>query len=240
MAKRYAKEKEKKVFDLDRLPDRLPVLPLTGVLLLPKGHLPLHIFESRYLDMVYYAREANGLIGMVQPAVSPLLKDKGDDNRGTAARGRPLYTTGCVGIISDLTENKEGGLIIVLTGLSRYDIVEELPQTQTFREVRVLYDRFQEDCAAPFRAEGIPRQKLVLTMEKYLKLYNVFPKWEMLEKACDEELVNALAMLCPFNAAEKQALIEVVDLQKRADLLLTMMEFDLSDPHDLTVEKYLQ
>ncbi len=225
---------------LDRLPDRLPVFPLTGALLLPKGHIPLNIFESRYLDMVYYAREKNGMFGMVQPSVSPLLKQGGNDHLGTALRNRPLYTTGCLGMISELTENNEGGLTIILTGLSRFDIVEELQQTQTFRQVRVLYDRFQEDCAAPLRSDDLPRQELVLTVAKYLKLYNIIPKWEMLEKACDEELVNVLAMLCPFSAAEKQALMEIVDLKARADLMLTIMKFDLFSGRGTYAERILQ
>jgi len=216
------------LFELARLPDVLPVFPLTGALLLPKGHLPLNIFESCYLDMVFHAREKNGLIGMVQPNVSPLENQEGNDQNGTAPRNRPLFTTGCVGMISELKENKAGGLTILLTGLSRFDIVEELPRTHTFRQVRVLYDRFIEDCAAQLRSDDIPRQKLVLTVEKYLKLYNVVPEWEALEQACDEELVNALAMICPFGMGEKQALLNAVNIKERASLMLQIMAFDLS------------
>ncbi len=229
------------MFGLERLPDTLPVFPLTGTLLLPKGHLPLNIFESRYLDMVYFAREKNGLIGMIQPLGSPLAEQEGNDQRGTAPRGRSLYTTGCVGMISELSENESGGFTLLLTGLCRYDIVEELlPRTQTFRQVRVLYDRFQAVCAAPLRADDTPRQKLVLTVEKYLKLYNIVPRWESLEKACDEELVNALAMICPFSAAEKQALLEIVSLKGRLDLMLQMMEFDLSGGQAAIEDRILQ
>ncbi len=226
------------MFELERLPEILPVLPLTGALLLPKGHLPLNIFESRYLDMVYYAREQNGLIGMIQPSVSP-LEVQGNDQIGTAPRHRPLYTTGCVGMISDLKDNNDGGFTLLLTGLSRYDIVEELPRTQTFRKVRVLYDRFGVDCAAPFRADDIERQKLVQMVEKYLKLNNIVPRWEVLEKTCDEELVNSLAMICPFGAAEKQALLEIVNLKDRIDLMLKIMEFDLSGGQ-LATDRLLQ
>ena len=228
------------MFGLERLPDHLPVFPLTGALLLPKGHLPLNIFESRYLDMIYSAREENGLIGMIQPAISPLTTPKGNDQYGTADRNRPLYTTGCVGMISDLVENKSGGLKIVLTGLSRYDIVEELPRTQTFREVRVLYDRFQEDCGLAPRSDGIPRKRLVLTVDKYLRLYNISPPWDVLEKTGDEELINSLAMMCPFSNAEKQALLEVVNLEGRVDLMLKMMAFDLSGDPTTGSHKILQ
>lgn len=228
------------MFGLERLPDILPVFPLTGTLLLPKGHLPLNIFESRYLDMIYHAREQNNMIGMIQPALSPLAKQAGHDQFGTAPRNRPLYTTGCVGMISDLIENANGGISIMLTGLSRYDIVEELPRTQTFREMRVKYTRFPDDCGLPPRSDDIPRSKLVLTVEKYLKLYNITPKWEPLEKACDEELVNVLAMLCPFEASEKQALLEIESLKERVDLMLQIMTFNLLDSSANGINKILQ
>ena len=228
------------MFGMEQLPDILPVFPLTGALLLPKGHLPLNIFESRYLDMVYHAREKNGLIGMIQPAVSPLREQEGNDQYGTAVRNRPLYTTGCVGMISDLTENRDGGVSIILTGLSRYDIVEELPKSQTFRQVRVLYDRFKEDCGLPPRSDDILREKLILTVEKYLKLYQIIPKWDTLEKACDEELVNALAMICPFDAAEKQALLEEESLKERVTLMLQIMAFDLFSGRATGTDKILQ
>ena len=228
------------MFGLERLPETLPIFPLTGALLLPKGHLPLNIFESRYMDMVYYAREKNGLIGMIQPSVSPLVPQEGNDQHGTAPRDRPLYTTGCVGMISDLTKKKDGGFTLLLTGLSRFDIVEELDRTQTFRQVRVLYDRFEGDCAAPPRSDDTPRKKLVLTVEKYLKLYNIIPRWESLEKACDEELINALAMICPFDPAEKQALLEIVDLKERVELMLKIMDFDLSGGRAASADRILQ
>ena len=216
------------LFGLERLPDQLPVFPLTGALLLPKGHLPLNIFESRYLDMVYYAREKNGLVGMIQPATSPLETHKGNDQFGTAERNRPLYTTGCVGMISDLKENNTGGLMIILTGLSRFDIVAEVPRTQTFREMRVQYERFAQDCAEPSRSDDIRRDDLLGMAGEYLKRYNIMPDWSRLAAACDEELVNGIAMMCPFDAAEKQAVLEIINLKDRVDLLLRMMTFDLS------------
>ncbi len=228
------------MFGLQQLPEILPVFPLTGVLLLPKGHLPLNIFEPRYLDMVYHAREKNGLIGMIQPAVPPMTEQEGDDMFGTAPRRRPLYGTGCVGMISDFIEGEGGRVAILLTGLNRFDIIEEIPQTQTFREMRVSYDSYRQDCAAPARAEDVLRQKLVLTVEKYLKLYDIAPKWELLEKACDEELINALAMICPFDAAEKQALLEAPTLGDRAELMIKMMEFSLSSGRQPPTDKIVQ
>ncbi len=228
------------MFGLERLPDVLPVFPLAGALLLPKGHLPLNIFSPRYLDMIYHAREKDGLIGMVQPSVPPLVQQKAGDRSGSAPRGRPLYTTGCVGMISRLVEGKKEQRGILLTGLSRFDIVEELSGTQTFRQVRVSYDRFQEDCAAPLRSGDIPRQKLTLTAAKYLKLYNVLPQWTPLKKTCDEEFVNTLAMICPFSCAEKQALLEIISLKDRLELMLKLMAFEISGGKASPPDRILQ
>lgn len=228
------------MFELNRLPEELPVFPLTGAVLLPKAHLPLNIFEERYLDMIYYAREKNGLIGMIQPALSPQQARQGDDLFGTAPRNRPLYQTGCVGMISDFVEVEDAPVSIMLTGLSRFDIVEEITSGQTFRQVRVCYDRFREDCALPFRSDDIDRQKLVLMVEKFLKVFNIIPKWELLEKACDEELINALAIICPFDPAEKQALIEEPGLRGRLDLMIKIMEFYLSAGPEGLDDKILQ
>lgn len=228
------------MFGLERLPEILPVFPLTGALLLPKGHLPLHIFEPRYLDMVYYAREKNGMIGMIQPKGTPLSTREGHDQFGTAPRGRALYDTGCVGMISDMKENKQGGLTLMLTGLSRFDRVEEMPMTQTFREIRTSYDRYGTDCAEPSRCDDIDHQSLLLNVQIYLKNKNILPYGENLEQACDEELVNMLAMICPFEAAEKQAILEAVTLKDRVDLMGQMMTMSLSASAPPATDKYMQ
>ncbi|PHZ84416.1 LON peptidase substrate-binding domain-containing protein [Paremcibacter congregatus] len=229
------------MFDLERLPETIPVFPLTGALLLPKGHLPLNIFEPRYLDMVYYAREKNGLIGMIQPSISPFDVQEGDDQRGTAPRNRPLYSTGCVGMISELIERDDGGMSVLLTGLSRYDVIGEvLPRQQTFRQLRVRYDRFDEDCGLPLYSETFDRETLLDMAAAYLELYEVSPKWDVLEKTCDEELVNALAMVCPFDPAEKQALLEAVPLTDRVDLMQKLMGFALTSGQAGQMDKFVQ
>jgi len=228
------------LFGLERLPEILPVFPLTGTLLMPRGHLPLNIFESRYLDMVYYAREKNDLIGMVQPKISALQPGDGNDQFGTAPRNRPLFGTGCAGMISDLKENTDGSLVLLLTGLSRYDIIEEISAPHTFRQMRVAYDRFAGDCTATARSEDISRKRLILTVEKYLRLNNILPGWHIPDRTGDEELVNMLAMICPFSAAEKQAVLETVSLTGRSKLMLKMMEFDLSSDRQYPPDKTIQ
>ncbi|WP_138378997.1 LON peptidase substrate-binding domain-containing protein [Luteithermobacter gelatinilyticus] len=219
------------MFGLEELPKEIPVFPLAGVLLLPKGHLPLNIFEPRYLEMVRYAREGMGVIGMIQPLSvdqdarrQPLPADV----RGAGVDNPPLYKVGCLGMISDYEETRDGRILIMLTGLSRYDIVEELPRRHMFREMRVDYRRFCHDCTAPYRSGDLDRKRLVENIEKYLSLRGICARWENFERVGDEELINALAMVCPFDAPEKQALLEAPTLKDRLDLMIRLMEFNLN------------
>lgn len=216
------------MFVFDDLPSCLPVFPLSGAVLLPKGHLPLNIFEGRYLEMVHNARANNGLIGMIQPNIPYGTEAEGSDLLGTAARGRPLYKTGCVGMISDFDEKEDGRVELVLTGLCRFDIIREVPQKKLFREVEVSYARFGRDCAEQARSDLINRKRLVLTIEAFLKRQGISAQWETFETACDEELINSFSMICPFEPAEKQVLIETVDLRERLKTMIQIMEFSLS------------
>lgn len=213
------------MFELETLPSPVPIFPLTGALLLPKGHLPLNIFEQRYLDMVRYARYKSGIIGMVQPLAPHGEAQGGDDRRGTAPRGRALYKTGCLGMISDMTEKEDGTIFVMLTGLCRFDIQAEEPKTRTFREVRPNYSAYQQDCMAPRHIADIDREALLKRVEEYLKNLGIHTKWEGLDQADDEGLINSLAMICPFDAAEKQALLEANTLQDRVLLMSRIMDF---------------
>jgi len=216
------------MFVLDDLPSTLPIFPLSGAILLPKGHLPLNVFEGRYLEMVHYARAGNGLIGMIQPQIPHGAEEEGDDMLGTARRNRPLYKTGCVGMISDFDEKDDGRVELVLTGLCRFDMIRELPKKRLFREAEVSYARFGRDCAEVARSDKIDRKRLVLTIEAFLKRQGISAHWETFETACDEELINSFAMICPFEPAEKQALLETVDLRARLEMMIQIMAFSLS------------
>ena len=131
---------------MGQLPQTLPLFPLTGALLLPRGTMPLNIFEPRYLEMLDYARAHQGVIGMIQPHVSPIEATEGDDNLGTATRGRPLYKTGCVGMITEQAQGPDNSVLIVLTGLSRFDVVKEVTVDTSFRLAEIDYSRFSGDC----------------------------------------------------------------------------------------------
>ena len=194
------------------LPDIIPVFPLSGALLLPRGHLPLNIFETRYLEMLEFARDHEGVIGMVQP-LDPIAGAHLSDNEmhrlyEVFPHHNPLYYTGCVGRLSKIQENSNGTYFIILEGIKRFNIIKEIDNDLPYRSMNVSYENFIQDGTAVFRSHELDRQKLVLTLEKFLSAQNISPRWESFEKAGDEELINTFAMLYPFTNAEKQALYQ--------------------------------
>lgn len=203
--------------DPDALPAVLPLFPLTGVLLLPRGRLPLNIFEPRYLAMVEDAMEGDALIGMVQP-------------RGPG-EPPPLYTVGCAGRISEFSETPDGRYLISLTGVSRFLILEELPAATLYRQAKVDFAAFAADRAAGAGAP-LDRARLVAAFRGFLDVRGLETDWAALEGAADESLVNALAMLCPFGPAEKQALLEAPSLAARGGTLASLLEFAIMDEGD--------
>src|SRR5260370_40404840 len=147
------------------LPATLPIFPLTGVLLLPRGRMPLNIFEPRYLAMVSDAMAYPRLIGMVQPR-----EGQGD------AGDPPVYQTGCAGRITGFGELDDGRYEITLTGVARFSIEEELPLVKGYRPVRVDWSRFRRD---PVPAErGVHRERLLSALKPYLKRYNATDDWD--------------------------------------------------------------
>ena len=200
-------------FDLsfDELPPVIPIFPLTGVLLLPRGRMPLNIFEPRYLAMVSDALAYPRLIGMVQPR-----EGQGD------AGDPPVYGIGCAGRITGFGEVDEGRYEITLTGLSRFSIVEELAQVKGYRPVRVDWARFRGDLAAA--SGGVDRDRLLGALKPYLKRHKVKTDWDAIAKTPDERLVTSLAMVCPFAPSEKQGLLEAEGLPARARLLTALLE----------------
>ena len=204
---------------LDTLPETLPIFPLAGVLLLPHGQLPLNIFEPRYLAMVSEGRRGGRLIGMVQP-IRP------DEDGGDAPA---VYPTGCAGRISDFEETDDGRFLITLTGLCRFDIVEELPLADGgFRPVRADYQRFAADLDEP-AASQVDRKRLLLALDAFFKQQGYEADWETVESASNESLITTLAMSCPFAPSEKQALLEAMSTDNRAEIVTALMEMTVLD-----------
>ncbi|KAB7647677.1 LON peptidase substrate-binding domain-containing protein [Polymorphobacter fuscus] len=197
------------------LPVAIPVFPLTGALLLPRGMLPLNIFEPRYLAMVRDAMAANGaanrMIGIIQPRMN--------------GEPPPLYDVGCIGRIGDYRETDDGRILIALTGITRFRIAAELDRTTLYRQVMADYHDFQDDRADPDPLTAMARAGLEEVLRAYLDAQGLSADWEAVKSADDESLVTTLASVCPFDPAEKQALLEAEDLPERAATLTALMTF---------------
>ena len=197
----------------------IPVFPLPGALLLPRGQMPLNIFEPRYLAMVDDAlRDGHRLIGMIQPdAAHPGPDDKPN-----------LYKVGCVGRITQLAETGDGRYLMQLTGVARFRVEEELKVATDYRQCRVSYVPFADDFVARRGEEAVDREALLRALSDFLKANDLKADWEGIENAPNEALVNALAMMSPYGSAEKQAMLEAPDLKTRAEILVAATEIELA------------
>lgn len=201
------------------LPEVIPVFPLPGALLLPRGQMPLNIFEPRYLAMVDDAfRDGHRLIGMIQPDAA---HSRNPDHP-------TLFKVGCVGRITQLAESGDGRYILELTGVSRFRVVDELSVLTSYRQCKVDFFPFVDDFTARKGEDDVDRATLLEVLSDFLKVNHLKVDWEGIEKAPNEALVNALAMMSPYGPAEKQAMLEAPDLKTRAEILIAVTEMDLA------------
>ncbi|MCK1279908.1 LON peptidase substrate-binding domain-containing protein [Bradyrhizobium sp. 61] len=202
------------------LPEIIPVFPLPGALLLPRGQMPLNIFEPRYLSMVDDSlRDGHRLIGMIQPDIAHSPKNS----------DRPaLFRVGCVGRITQLAESGDGRYLLELTGVSRFKVVKELEVLTAYRQCKVDFFTFLDDFTARMGEDEVDREALLTVLADFLKANNLKVDWEGVESAPNEALVNALAMMSPYGPAEKQAMLEAPDLKTRAEILIAVTEMDLA------------
>jgi uncharacterized protein len=200
------------------LPNVIPVFPLPGALLLPRGQMPLNIFEPRYVAMIDDALRGNRLVGMIQPDPA----HPGDEDKPT------LFKIGCIGRITQLAESGDGRYLLQLTGIARFRIVEEIEAPTPYRQCKVNYAPFTHDFTARLGEEAVDRKALLDSLSAFLKANNLKTDWEGIENAPNEALVNALAMMSPYGPAEKQALLEAPDLKTRAEILIAVTEIELA------------
>jgi uncharacterized protein len=200
------------------LPAVIPVFPLSGAILLPKGLLPLNIFEPRYLRMVDDALGSQRIIGMIQPRESE-----------PAARP-PIYDVGCAGRITGFQETGDGRYLITLSGIMRFRVAEELGVATPYRQVRADYRAFANDILEDASAARIDRERLFDAMRGYFASEGLSTDWKEASAAPTEALVNSLAMGCPFQPNEKQALLETGDISDRADCLIALMRMSVGEP----------
>ncbi len=201
-------------------PATVPLFPLPGALLLPRGQMPLNIFEPRYLSMIDDVLKGHRIIGMVQPDA---------DADDTVPRIVPqLYKVGCIGRITQLAETGDGRYLLTLTGIARFEIVEELKVLTSYRQARVSYERFLADFEARAGEERVNREGLLRALKDFAAANDLKIDWKGVKEAPNEALVNALSMMAPFGVKEKQALLEAPDLATRADMLIAITEMELA------------
>ena len=193
-------------------PEHLAIFPLNGALLLPGGRLPLHIFEPRYVAMVEDALATGRVFGMIQ------------EDRARPDEDWTLYRVGCLGRISSFSETEDGRYLVTLTGVIRFDVVHELSPHRGYRRVVADYSRFTADVAGtPEAAVLSGRDALLVALRAYFQARGFEANWDAIEQMPDDMLVVTLAMVCPFEPAEKQALLEAATPAERAHALLTLL-----------------
>jgi len=198
------------------LPRRLPVFPLAGALLLPRGTLPLNIFEPRYCAMVEDAIRGDRAIGMVQP-LNP-----------DASESEPaVYKIGCAGRLTAYQELEDGRYIITLTGIRRFSIVTELDRTTPYRQFSVDYKDYEDDFE-PEHADNANREEFLGLIRRYVDLQDYQVDWDMIENTDTETLIHASSTLAPWAPSEKQALLEAANIRDRYDILIALYKMAIA------------
>lgn len=200
------------------VPGVVPVFPLSGALLLPRAELPLNIFEPRYLQMVDDALAGERVIVMVQP----------DESKPEEPNGPHLFQVGCLGRITQFAETGDGRYLITLSGICRVRIVEELPADAPYRRCRVSAEPYAKDFEAGLGEADVDRSALLGALADFLEANKLEADWEGIQQAGTETLVNALSVMSPYGALEKQALLEAKDLKERADMLVAITQMMLA------------
>lgn len=194
------------------LPAEIPVFPLAGAVVMPGIQLPLNIFEPRYLNLVQDALGSDHLVGMIQPLT------------GQEEVEVPLlHKIGCAGRITSYSETNDGRIVIVLTGVCRFELQRELEERHGYRRVQAGWDRFAQDFLT--EQEGIVnRERFLASLRNYVRPRGVEIPWDDLKSMADLDLVNLLTAHLPLAPEDKQALIETNTLTARAELMRGLMD----------------
>jgi uncharacterized protein len=199
-------------------PSTLALFPLPGALLLPRGQVPLNIFEPRYIAMIDAALAGSRLIGMIQP-----------DATFAERIGMPrLYPVGCAGRITQFAETGDGRYLLQLTGIARFRMLEERSEGTSFRQGLVDFTEFRADLEPGLGEDDVDRNGLLVALRSFSDANQVPIDWGSIEQAPNEALVNALSMMSPYGVREKQALLEATTLKARAEMLIAITEMELA------------
>ncbi|MBW7056150.1 LON peptidase substrate-binding domain-containing protein [Paracoccus bogoriensis] len=197
------------------LPDRIPLFPLTGAVLMPRARMPLHIFEPRYLQMLEDTlKTPHRLIGLIQP------------------EGDGLASIGCAGRVVAFSETDDGRMMISLAAVSRFRLLETFEGFAPYLQAGIDWSSFGRDLGAPEQDDGLDRQALFALLARFMQSEGLSTDWEAAAQAEDELLINSLSMMLPFSAGDKQALLESPSLTDRRELLVGLIEFALHGGQD--------
>ena len=196
---------------MQNYPDIIPVFPLSGVIYFPKTNLPLNVFEERYLSLVNDAYNKNKLMGMVQ--------SKNEDMN--------VYKIGCLGKISDYQKSKDGRILINLTGVTRFEIVDEVKNNKLYREFKVKYNSFKEDLSE--KKSVINSLQLMEKAKVFFKRSGLLLNWREFEKLDQTQKIDTLAMISPVTSEEKQKLLESITLNEKVKTLEDIINFYLHE-----------
>ncbi len=193
----------------EKLPDQIPIFPLSGVIYFPKMNLPLNIFEQRYLDLVNDVIQKDKLMGMIQPKKS----------------NKEVYKIGCLGKISDFQKSEDGRILINLTGLTRFEVLEEKENSKLYREFKVNYKKFILDLKP--KKEEIDIDPLMNKVKTFFKKNGILLNWQEFDKLDKSQKINTLSMIAPITNEEKQKLLESVSLKEKNEVLINIIDFYL-------------
>ena len=194
---------------MKNFPDIIPVFPLSGIIYFPNTNLPLNIFEQRYLDLVNDVIQKDKLMGMIQPR----KKDK------------DVYKIGCLGKISDFQKSGDGRILINLTGLTRFEVLEEKENSKLYREFKVNYNKFISDLKP--KVELVDIEPLMNKAKNFFKKNGILLNWREFEKLDNGQKINTLSMIAPITNEEKQKLLETISVEEKIGVLINIMDFYL-------------
>ena len=192
-------------------PGTIPIFPLSGVIYFPKTNLPLNIFEQRYLDLVNDTYKKDKLMGMVQ--------SQKDENK--------VYEVGCLGKISDLQKSQDGRILINLTGITRFNILEEVKNNKLYREFKVDYKNYEIDLNNFTEDYGV--ENLMSKAKIFFKKNGLLLNWKEFERLDKMQKINTLSMISPVTNEEKQKLLEALTIKDKIEVLENIISFYLHD-----------
>ena len=188
---------------IDHFPNKIPVFPLSNFIIFPRTTVPLNIFEPKYIDMVDDAMKTDRIIGMIQP------KKYNQNNK-------ILYNIGCAGKITSFNETDDGRYLIVLVGISRFRIVNEIDNKKLYRECSVNFNEFKSDLEEEKEELKFSDLKLIFKdIKSLLNKKGYIINWKDIEKQKLDQTINTLSMASPFTLEEKQVLLETLNINER-------------------------